>query len=101
MLNNFNVHIFKKLLLSLLFLLSFCPFISETIIGGLFPFVERLHVGEESRYDAEEGQESAYMEYKLYACLLGEPSEESGTDTSEAKRQSEEESGNRAYMRRF
>ena len=57
-----------------------------------------LRVRQEAGYDAEEWQEGTYLEDELDAGLVGEPSEEGGAKTTQAKHQSEENTSYQSHL---
>ena len=65
--------------------------------GGLL-FLYFLGVRQETCDDAEKWQEGTYLKNELDAGLVGEPSEEGGTQASQSKHQSEEDAGYQSHL---
>ena len=61
--------------------------------SSLFFICRFLSVRQETGDDAQEWQEGTHLKYKFDACPICQPAEESGAKTTQAKHQSEEDSG--------
>ena len=57
-----------------------------------------LRIGQQSGDYAEQRQECAHLEDKLYTGLVGEPSEERRTDAAQTEHKAEEDAGDESYF---